>query len=99
MARTFRRVNPVQFKFDQVDLVLEGTFEGSRELLIKGKPAMRVSMETEEMGEVFFFASTVLQNLLESVDVGEYVRITFTGEEPSDKGNSIKLFDLEVAVD
>ena len=53
----------------------------------------RYTLETEE-GYVLVFGTTVLDNRMKLVNVGDYIRIKFLGTETNKKGNDTKLFEI-----
>ena len=50
----------------------------------------------DEAGKVqVVFGTTIIDSKMEIVPVGTYVRIEWIGEEPSNKGNPLRLFEVK----
>ena len=62
-----------------------------------GRNKSRLYEITTPDGEVYaLWGSTVLDSRMESVAVGDYIRITYKGKETSNRtGRTVKIFDLK----
>lgn len=99
MPRTFRKLNPEQVKWEEEGAQIEGFLRGASVVQFNTGPTPRYTFEREDGSLVFCFATTILQSLMESVEIGDYVRVTYTGDSETGTGQRAKLFDVEVAED
>tara|TARA_Y100000310_G_C20701625_1_gene830500 strand:+ start:317 stop:661 length:345 start_codon:yes stop_codon:yes gene_type:complete len=96
--RKLKRINPELVKFESEGDLVEGTLVGSRVMEFSDGDAMRYTLKEDDGSLIVFFGSTIIDGLMESVDVGTYVRVTFIGEDKTTAGRPVKLYDIEVEV-
>jgi hypothetical protein len=99
--RQFRNITADFYQFDQEGKSLEGT------LLAKDTMTFhRAGIATDEgkytiqndAGErISFLGGTELDQTLATVDVGSYIRVTYTGERKASSGMMVKQFAVELA--
>lgn len=89
-------IEPNMWKPDNTGESIEGVYVNKREGA--GKYNSKIYyIDTGNDGIKMVWGSTVLDEKMNSINQGNYVRITLTGTAPSKKGNDIKLFKVEVA--
>ncbi len=90
---TYREINPDILKFEKKDEFVEG-------VLVKKAPgkypdSQNYTLKTEK-GLKVIFGSTILDDKMALVEIGEQIKITYQGTKDSDKGkNPTKLFKVE----
>ena len=84
-------------KFDTVGKTVVGVLLSRKDTPTKFGNSPLYKIFTAE-GEMAFFASGLLDDKL-SGQVGQIVRVEFTGTTPSNKGNDAKLFDVKAMPD
>ena len=97
--RVFKTIDRPPLVVFEEDHPVEGTFVGIEEKTTEHGPGKLATMEGEKVGRFCFFCPVILADLLSEVEVGSYVRITWTGTAPSKKKgySATKLFKVEVA--
>ena len=91
----FEEVNPTVWKPEEVGDSVEG-------VLVNKEPSPKYDnqiyhLETKDKGQLVVFGTTVLDNRMAYVEVGEVVRITYKGTEKNKKDQDTKIFKVEKA--
>ena len=89
----FEEVNPTVWKPAQDGDMIEGK-------LVNKQPSPRYDnqiyhIETKSNGQLAIFGTTVLDDRMAYVNVGESVRITYKGTQKNSKGQDTKIFKVE----
>lgn len=107
-SRKFKKISaPDIFKFENVGESIEGEYQGKRivERKADGSDAFIYDLTTDEGKKIAFWGSGFLNPTMESVEIGDYIRITLVElREPSEEDlaenpdlSPAKIFDVEVA--
>lgn len=103
-SRTFEKIQ-TNFKSLEKGESVEGTLiaKESQNFPGQSEPVGRYKIETTadsgELRIVTILGSVQLDDLLNQVQEGSYLRITFTGNTKSRSGRNVKTYDVEVATD
>lgn len=90
----FKKIEPNVWKPEKEGDMIEGK-------LIKVEPSIQYSsqiysLETKTNGHVIVFGTTILDDKMCYVKVGDVIRIVYMGNKPSAKGQPTKMFDVFV---
>lgn len=93
----WKTIEPDIWKPEEEEMSVEGT-------LVSKEPktddlSARYTIETENGAHFLVWGSTLLDDRLRLVSIGEFVRITYKDEKDMDKGRKLKLYKVEVRSD
>lgn len=96
MEREWKTIDPGKWTPKQDGELIEG-------ILVQMQPkqaelSARYTLDTEN-GLMLVWGSTVLDNRMSYVKIGQHVRITFKGATKNKKGQPLKIFKVEIAAD
>lgn len=98
----FRKIEPGVFKFENKGDEIIGKLVKVGESSKYGKGKVyhleKSNDETGEVENVVIFGTKVLDDRMGFVEVGQYVKIVYKGEEPTKNGQNAKIFEVSVAV-
>jgi len=95
MEREFVEVNPEVWKPVKEGDSIEGTLkEKKKEVGINKSNAYTLENEGKQS---FIWGSTVLDDRMSFVNVGDFCRITFKGKEENKKGQPVNIYKVEKA--
>ena len=105
--RKFREVETEFFKFEKVGATVEGYLVDVSTQRMRnnsdGSPNIigRYKLQKESDGDVpeyvEFLGGSDIDAKFKSLEINNYVRVTFTGTQRTNSGNPMKLFTVEVA--
>jgi len=88
----FNKISPGVWKPTTVGDTMEGVLISSE---VGKKFGGKVyHLETPEGGQVVIFSTTVLEDRMSYVKVGDYCKIVFNGTQKNAKGQATKMFDV-----
>jgi hypothetical protein len=105
--RTFREIETEFFKFEKPEATLEGYLvdvssqrmrnnsDGSPNVI--GRYKLQKETEGSEPEYVEFLGGSDLDAKMKGVELNDFVRITYTGNNRTSQGNNMKLYRVEVA--
>lgn len=101
MAR--KLTSAVPFEFKKVGDKIKGTFERTKDVDFtekdgRTKTATGAILKVEDGSSRIVWLSALLRDVMEQVNEGDKITITFTGEKPAkEKGRSpTKLYEVEI---
>lgn len=89
-------INPQVWKPASKEDKVEGEFLRTKEEVGANKSKLHC-FRNSNGGEFSIWGSTVLDDRMAYVKPGDYVRVTFKGEEKNKRGQPVKIFKVEVA--
>ena len=88
----FNKISPGVWKPTTVGDTIEGSLVSSE---VGKKFGGKVyHLETPDGGQVVVFSTTVLEDRMSYVKVGDYCKIVFNGTQKNSKGQETKMFDV-----
>ena len=93
-GRSLRKLNPTLYKFEAVGDMIEGTLVGSRVHVFSNGPATKYTLRQEDDSLVVFFGATMLDGLMEAIEVGQFVQIVYLGKEETTAGQPLNVYDV-----
>ena len=88
----FEEINPHIWKPEQSGDSIEGQYIKTEPKGIEGSAAYYLKTEN---GQVMLWGSAILNDRMSFVHPGDYIRITYKGEEKNKKGQDMKIYKLE----
>ena len=88
----FQKIAPSMFKPEKSGDTVEGTLVAVEDGKKYGGKVYH--LETTAGDQLVMFSTTVLQDRMNYVKVGEYCKIVFNGTQKNAKGQETKLFDV-----
>ena len=99
MARKFKTVSQDWQSWDEAGLVIEGYISDKKSAPWGDDEIAMRTVQNEDGSLTAFSTPLILEQSLQLIEAGEYVRITYVGEKESRSGRTMKDFMLEVADD
>ncbi len=96
MEREFVEINPQVWKPVNEGDATEGTFVKTKVEIGANKSKLHCFTH-ENGGEFSIWGSTILDDRMEYVKPGDFVRITYKKAEKNKRGQPVKIFKVEVA--
>lgn len=96
METQFEAIEPNVWKPKQKEESIEGVLI-SKHTGVGANKSNTYHVDTKE-GQKMVWGSTILDDRMEFVSVGDIIRITFKGQEKNSKGQPINIFKVERAV-
>ena len=96
--RNFRTVDTNFVKLEDVGSSVEGTLIEKSSMTFPGGGVVgRYKLEQDDGTIQTVMGSTALDDLLEAVPEGVYLRVTYTGDQKTRAGRKVKQYRLEIA--
>lgn len=96
MEREFEEIIPNVWKPENKDDKIEGTLINKQKDVGINK-SMIYNLETEDKKQIAIWGTTILDDRLAYVNVGEFIRITYVDTQTNKRGQPIKIFKVEKA--
>jgi hypothetical protein len=99
--RTFRSIKADFFEFAEIGQSLEGTLVVRDSMTFHragtSTDVGKYTIQTDEGERISFLGGTVVDQTLEGVELGTYIRITYIGKKKTANQMEMKDFDIEIA--
>jgi hypothetical protein len=100
-GRTFRDISGDFFKFEKPGDAVEGMLISKDVISMKKGTVIndvgKYVVENDEGIRKSFLGGAVLDSTLAEIDLGNYIRVTFTGTRKSSNNMDVKQFKIELA--
>ena len=93
---TWKPIEPQLWTYEKEGASIEGVLINKREGVGANKSRM-YTLDVPEKGPIQIWGSTVLDQRMDCVKIGDHLRITYKGTEKSKRGQDCKIFKVEVA--
>lgn len=97
MAREFKSISPTFIKFESEGEQVEGILRSKTTIDFQNGPVGKYTLEPETGELISFLGGAVLDQAMNMVEIGNYVRVTFEGISKLDGAKTLKNYKVEVA--
>jgi hypothetical protein len=90
----FQKIEPGVFKPQKEGETVEGTLRSVEESKKYKEGGKIYHLETKEGAQIVVFGTTVLDDRMSYIQVGDFCKIIFKGSQPNKKGQPTKIFEV-----
>ena len=95
MARNFKSVTPLFFKFENIGDAIEGYFVDAQEFNYRnGDPAVRYIVRAEDGVDYSFNGTAVINQRMTLITRGEYIKVEYTEDVDTGNVQPAKMFEV-----